>query len=233
MLGIMTRGAPLLWAVGLALALSGCTTYLVGPRRHAPAVHPALPPPSVPAELAVDGFLVERDGHAERVSLDEPLHTGDRISFVLSASEYLDVYIVNLGSDGSARVIWPREPTCIGTQAARVPQGSWFELLPPAGHEILAIVGTRTEGGSRRCACDGALPLDAAAEKELAALVRAEAARGDLVRVEGERPPGTLEGHATVGFRGAGLRLDGTRVSVPTLDDLAVLLVDVDHRPPP
>ena len=233
MLGTMTRGAPSLWAAGLALALAGCSPYLVGARRHAAPAPPALPPRAATAELAVDGFLVERDGHAERVSLDAPLYTGERIAFVLSASEYLDVYIVNLGSDGSARVIWPREPTCIGTKTARVPQESWFELLPPAGHEILAIVGTRTEGGSSRCACSGALPLDAAGEKELAALVRAEAARGDLLRVEGERPPDVVQGHASIGFRGAGLRLDGTRVSVPTLDDLAVLLVDVDHRPPP
>ncbi|MCC6521859.1 MAG: DUF4384 domain-containing protein [Polyangiaceae bacterium] len=218
----MTRGAVSLWAAGLALALAGCGPYLVGASRYRMTTYPAPPAPSAPGELGLEAFVVEQNGQAERVSLDAPLYTGERVSFVVSASECLYVYVVNLGPDGSARVIWPQAPTCIGATPARIPQGSWFELLAPAGHEVIALVATRDE-----------VSLDAAGERELAGLVAAESARRDLAAVQGERPPGFLHGHASVGFRAEGLQLDGTKVRVPTRDGTAVLMVDVDHRPPP
>lgn len=110
--------------------------------------------------LIVDERGVENDGGALSVSLrtmvvspsgeerpvveGETLHSGDRVFFMVRASQPAYLYVVLFGPDGKANVLFPREPKVDETVPARCPlripaQGAFYLKLP-AGPEDIRVV---------------------------------------------------------------------------------------------
>lgn len=200
--------------IGIACGALGCNAYVAV---HAGTVSEgAVPTTAGDIELTLDGMWVKRgDGVAKPIALDTPIHTDDELAFAISTSEPLWLYVVNLAPDGSAAVVWVGRTRAHETQ--RVPEGGWFSLSAPAGHEVVAFVASR----------DGQ-----DVSEPLLSRVRQETRRPDLVRLQSAGPPGfAADGRATMGLRAALLEVLGSGVRVQDDDDDVVLLVDLDHRP--
>lgn len=159
------------------------------------------------------------DGERKRMSLAEPLFSGDKTALLLSVPEPLYIYVVNLAPDGSKNIIWPSHSPRKVSGLQRIPEGGgWFTLTGESGPEVIAVVGTRD-----------AQPLAGAGKDRVIALVEKVAAT-DLTRLQSALPPGVLEaGHATMGVRGHGLSLMGKSVRVASHDPV-VMILDIDHR---
>lgn len=117
---------------------------------------------SCPRPVIFDERLFENDGGALSVSLrtmvvgpsgderpvveGETLHSGDRVFFMVRASQPAYLYVVLFGPDGKANVLFPREPKADETVPARCPlripaQGAFYLKLP-AGPEDIRVVAS-------------------------------------------------------------------------------------------
>lgn len=160
------------------------------------------------------------DGLSERLSLSDPLYTGDKTALVLDVPEPLYVYVVNLAPDGSRNIIWPSDAPRRVSGVQRIPEdGGWFTLSGETGQEVVAVVATRDEQSLR------------GGDKNRVIRAVERAAAKPLTRLQSALPPGLSEaGHATMGIRGTNLRLLGTTVRVASYDPV-VMILDIDHRP--
>jgi hypothetical protein len=173
------------------------------------------------AEVQLRYVEQEIDGLTDRLSLTDPLYTGDRTALVLNLPEPAYVYVVNLAPDGSRNIIWPSDTPRRVSGVQRIPEdGGWFTLSGETGQEVVAVVATRDRQ-----------MLTGTGEQRLISAVES-AAKKRLTRLQSALPPGLTEaGHATMGVRGENLRLLGKTVSVSSYDPV-VLILDVDHRAP-
>lgn len=117
---------------------------------------------SCPRPIKVDERAVENDGGALSVSLrtmvvgpggeerpvveGETLHSGDRVFFMVRASQPAYLYVVLFGPDGKANVLFPRKPATDETVPARcslrIPEQGAFYLRLPAGPEDIRVVAS-------------------------------------------------------------------------------------------
>jgi hypothetical protein len=167
------------------------------------------------------GLVTHSEAGPQQNAFDEPLHTGDRIALVVHAPEPMYLYLVNAPDDQDPRLI--HEPSEATHGTVRIPTQGWFELAPPAGHELLALVATREP-----------VQLEGAGGYWLMEEVAHASTRDDLTQIQSARPPGFIdEGAASIGLRGEALSLqsNGSVSLDPRGRDSLVLLVDIDHRP--
>lgn len=168
------------------------------------------------------GLVTHSASGPQQNAFDEPLHTGDRVAMIVHVPEPMHLYVVNAPDGEDPRLI--HESTRASHGTVRIPAEGWFELAPPAGHEILALVATREP-----------VDLDGAGGYWLMEEVANASTRDDLTRIQSARPPDFTDGgHASIGVRGEGLKLrsNGSVSLDPRGHDDVVLLVDLDHRPP-
>jgi hypothetical protein len=199
----------------LVAALGGCggayDGYVCGGVRHLWG----------PVELFLEGVVVQRDGEETTLALDAPVRAGDDLALWVSAVTPHYLYVVNLAPDGSSDVVWPHDVPQVVDGSMRIPEQSWFRLAGQAGPEVVALVATRDH-----------IPLSARGREILVAIVKQEASRSDLAKLQAAHPPGFFaDGHATMGLRARGLRPHGHGARVGATDERAVLLIDLDHRP--
>lgn len=174
-----------------------------------------------PTEDLWFGLVTHSAAGPQQNAFDEPLHTGDRMALIVHLPTPMHLYLVNAPDDQEPRLIYESSEAAHGT--LRIPSEGWFELAPPAGHELLALVATRDQ-----------VDLDGAGGYWLMEEVANASTRDDLTRIQSARPPGFTDGgHASLGVRGEGLKLRGNgSVSLdPRGEDAVMLIVDIDHRP--
>jgi hypothetical protein len=189
-----------------------------------PAYHSDIPVEqaprqSGPIELELVRIAHHGDAGERRLSLDEPLRSGDEVAFEIVTRETLYVYVLNQAPDGTASVIWPADPVMVhGRQ--RIPAGSWFRLSGRTGQELVGIVATRR-----------ALELDRSGDRRWLHRLLLDSASQPLPRLQSVEPPAThQDGFSTMAIRAPGMRVDGGAVLGRSSDPL-VVLVDIDHRP--
>lgn len=171
------------------------------------------------SEVQLQAIEHQIDGKTERLSLADPLYSGDRTALVLSLPEPLFVYVVNLAPDGSRNIIWPSGSPQRISGVQRIPQdGGWFTLSGQTGQEIVAVVATRDEQAL----------TGSGARRVISAVERVSEKR--MTRLQSALPPGLVEaGHATMGVRAENLSLFGRTVRVSSYDPV-VMILDIDHR---
>ncbi len=174
---------------------------------------------SAQSQLQLLGVEQLVDGKRERMSLSEPLYSGDKTALLLSVPEPLFVYVVNIAPDGTQNVIWPSGSPRKVSGLLRIPEdGGWFTLTGEAGQEVIGILGTRDRQGL------------AGGDRDRVIAAVQKASESQLTRVQSALPPGLVEGgYATMGVRGHGLALQGATVRVTSYDPV-VMLLDLDHR---
>ena len=174
------------------------------------------------ADVAIEpGLFVGLVTHSERGpqqnALDAPLKSGDRVALLVGTDDRRYVYLVNVAPSGEAQLL--DAAAFSGTE--RFPDSGWYELVAPSGHELLAIVATRK-------------PIDVSGhkgKKDLLNRIVEMQQRDDLSKLQSALPPGFAHGHATMGFRGIDLFLDGGAVRTLDGDSFLFVLVAVDLRP--
>lgn len=167
------------------------------------------------------GLVTHSAKGPQQNAFDAPLHTGDRVALIVHVPEPMHLHVVNAPDGQDARLVYESTTAIHGT--VRIPEQGWFELAPPAGHELLALVATRAP-----------VDLDGAGGYWLMEEVANTTTRDDLTLIQSARPPEfTDDGHASIGVRGEGLKLrsNGSVSLDPRGHDAIVLLVDIDHRP--
>ena len=168
------------------------------------------------------GLVTHSAEGPQQNAFDQPLHTGDRVALIVHLPEPMHLYVVNAPDGEDPRLVQQSPQALHGT--VRLPEQGWFELAPPAGHELLALVATREP-----------VDLDGAGGYWLMEEVANASTRDDLTLIQSAQPPEfTRDGHASIGVRGEGLKLraSGSVSLDPRGHDHVVLLVDLDHRPP-
>ncbi len=206
-------------ALSVAAGLVGCGSYQ-GPGDHdAGWTTDFVSSRSSQSEIQLRKIEQLVDGRAQRLSLSEPLVSGDKTALVLALPEPLYVYVVNLAPDGTSNIIWPSRAPQSVSGVQRIPtDGGWFTLAGQPGQEVIAVVATRDEQA-----------LSGSGRRRVIAAVK-RASRRRLTRLQSALPPGLVEaGHATMGVRGEHLALRGDTVSVSSTDPV-VMILDVDHR---
>jgi hypothetical protein len=170
-------------------------------------------------ELALRGVQHVTGGDSARMSLDQPMYSGDETALVLWTSEPVFVYVVNFAPDGAKNVVWPSGSAERVEGLKRIPEGGgYFRLTGQTGQELVAVVATRDEYG-----------LDGDGKARVIGLVESTLARRDLRQLQSALPPGLAEGHATMGIRAVGLEVQGSSVHAHGSDPV-VMLIDLDHR---
>lgn len=171
------------------------------------------------------GLVTHSAQGPQQNAFDDPLHTGDRVALIVHLPQPMHLYLVNAPDGEDPRLVHESERAVHGT--VRIPEQGWFELAPPAGHELLALVATREP-----------VDLDGAGGYWLMEEVAHTSTRDDLTLIQSAQPPGFTNagakgGHASIGVRGEGLKLrkNGSVSLDPRGHDEVVLLVDLDHRP--
>jgi len=167
------------------------------------------------------GLVTHTAAGPQQNAFDQPLYTGDRIALIVHAPDPMYLYVLNAPDGEDPRLI--HEPTAATHGTVRIPEQGWFELAPPAGHELLALVATRDP-----------IDLDGAGGYWLIEEVANATTKSDLTHIQSAKPPDfTEDGYASIGVRGEGLKLRGNgSVSLdPRGHDEVVVLVDIDHRP--
>ena len=170
-----------------------------------------------------DGIALSLVAHTkagtEYNPLHHALHTGDRLALWVATPSPRYVYLVNVAPNGDTRLV----ERAVVDGGKRIPCNGWFALAPPSGQELLAVVVTR-------------VPLDQSGDPmpRIATLLSETQASTRLARIQSRRPPAidANAGHASMGFRGESLVVDGNAVRSLAEGDEVVVLIDIDHRAP-
>lgn len=206
------------WAVGLVasvvLGASGCIIHYVEDPAPAPEVA------SVQSTRLVVGLVTHGDRGPQQNAFDAPLHTGDRVALVVHSPSPRYLYLLNVSPDGREILLWPNEEATAVDRTVRFPESGWYQLAPPSGLEMLALVATTAP-----------IPLDDEGLSRLKEMVHAADARRDLMKLQSATPPGfSSTGYASVGIRAPSLAIVDRSVRIDAAAGETVALIDIDHR---
>ena len=146
---------------------------------------------------------------------------GDKVALVVQLPVPMYLYAVNIAPDGGEQLLNGAHGEGPVEGMVRLPESGFYNLVEPAGPELLALVATRQ-------------PIARSDEgrRGLLALVRHTDARNDLAKLQSADPPGIVNGrHASMGIRAETLALapgGGVRTRWDGGD--VVVLFDIDHR---
>ncbi len=119
---------------------------------------PARPPAAEPSEFVNVAYsplglrysvLKKTDSALEEVDADSTFHSGDRIRLSIEANGNGYLYVINRGSSGSWKVLFPSAEVDGGSNSIAqgrrydIPNGFWFTFDEQAGEEKLFIVLSR------------------------------------------------------------------------------------------
>jgi len=198
-----------LLVVGCTLFAMGCAPALDEPR-HAGAGD------DVPSGVSL-ALVTRSDQGVEHNVMHHPLHTGDQLALWLASASPRFAYVVNVAPTGEAKLV----ASTVVHGSERIPCHGWFQLAPPSGQELVAVIMTRA-------------PLHRSGDPmpHVTRLLAATQARTDLAKIQSRKPPAIDAdgGYASMGFRGESLRIDGSAIRSLDDDDEVVVLIDIDHR---
>jgi hypothetical protein len=125
-----------------------------GPPSVAAPMQATAPPPAMQAADTKAGYmgvsywieLTGRDGSKQRVTTDRVFRSGDRIKLTLTANRPGYLYLLNIGSSGRSRMLYPHarmrpeENYIQANTAVEVPQGGAIRFDDTVGEETLLLM---------------------------------------------------------------------------------------------